>query len=135
MLALLRSARFLVPVAGAAAIGLLGYSLYQQVQANGELQARIEQVEQDNQQWQDQIEAIEARADRIERMDQELAAIRQQQKADYQRLVSSLGRLRDEMPEVREWADGDVPAPLARSLCGRGIFTEATQQRLCVQDP
>lgn len=135
MIALLRSARVLVPLAGAAAISLLGYFLYQQVQANGELQARIEQVEQDNQQWQDQIDAIQARAERIEQLDEELATIRQQQKADYQRLVSSLGRLRDEMPEVREWADGDVPTPLARSLCGRGIFTQAVQQRLCVQDP
>lgn len=135
MIALLRSTRLLVPLVGAAAIGLLGYFLYQQVQANGRLQARIEQVEQANQQWQDQIDAIEARADRIEQLDEELATIRQQQKADYQRLVSSLGRLRDEMPEVRDWANSDVPAALARSLCGRGIFTEAAQQRPCNENP
>lgn len=131
---MIRSLPAYLALGGILASGAAGYLLYQQVQANGRLEARLDQAMEANVGWQERMDELEARWDTIDRLDAELAEIRREQQASYQRLQTDLGRLRDELPEVREWTDTPVPTPLLDSLCQRDALAGNARQRLCGPD-
>lgn len=127
----LRSLPAVFAVGGLLATGVVSYLLWGQIKANGELEARVDEVEQANQQWAQRFEAMEKRQQKINELDAELATFRAQQRETYQGLATDLRRLRDEMPEVREWAGGSAPAPMVDSLCERNVLTREARARLC----